>query len=180
MFFVFLTIMFTSAWKETSPRSGLLLVPRGLAKKPARLAPQDEEAQGKDEQMAVSSSSSATKVAPTTDAQLIQNTSVFTWKNLTYTVQTPHGPRVLLNNVHGWVKPGMLGALMGSSGAGKTTLLDVLAQRKVDGTIHGSVLVDGHPLSVSFQRSAGYCEQLDVHESLALVTLWMFLTLNAC
>jgi ATP-binding cassette subfamily G (WHITE) protein 2 (SNQ2) len=58
---------------------------------------------------------------------------------------------------------------MGSSGAGKTTLLDVLAQRKTDGTIHGSVLVDGRPLSVSFQRSAGYCEQLDVHEPLATV-----------
>ncbi|KAJ5124540.1 uncharacterized protein N7515_008365 [Penicillium bovifimosum] len=40
----------------------------------------------------------------------------------------------LLDNVHGWVKPGMLGALMGSSGAGKTTLLDVLAQRKTEGT----------------------------------------------
>ena len=63
----------------------------------------------------------------------------------------------------------MLGALMGSSGAGKTTLLDVLAQRKTDGTIKGSIMVDGRPLPVSFQRSAGYCEQLDVHEPLATV-----------
>lgn len=61
----------------------------------------------------------------------------------------------------------MLGALMGSSGAGKTTLLDVLAQRKTDGTIKGSVLVDGRPLDISFQRSAGYCEQQDVHEPLS-------------
>lgn len=58
---------------------------------------------------------------------------------------------------------------MGSSGAGKTTLLDVLAQRKTDGTIHGSIQVDGRPLSVSFQRSAGYCEQLDIHEHLCTV-----------
>ncbi|CAG8975972.1 hypothetical protein HYALB_00012307 [Hymenoscyphus albidus] len=50
------------------------------------------------------------------------------------------------------------------SGAGKTTLLDVLAQRKTDATIKGSIQVDGRPLTVSFQRSAGYCEQLDVHE----------------
>lgn len=107
------------------------------------------------------------KNAPPPDTSLIQNTSVFTWKNLTYTVQTPQGPRVLLNNVYGWVKPGMLGALMGSSGAGKTTLLDVLAQRKTDGTINGNVLVDRQPLQVSFQRSAGYCEQLNVHKSLA-------------
>jgi ABC-type multidrug transport system ATPase subunit len=40
----------------------------------------------------------------------------------------------------------------------------VLAQRKTDGTIHGDILVDGRPLPVSFQRAAGYCEQLDVHE----------------
>jgi ABC-type multidrug transport system ATPase subunit len=58
---------------------------------------------------------------------------------------------------------------MGSSGAGKTTLLDVLAQRKTDGTINGEIMVDGRPLPVSFQRSAGYCEQLDVHEPYATV-----------
>jgi ABC-type multidrug transport system ATPase subunit/ABC-type multidrug transport system permease subunit len=54
-------------------------------------------------------------------------------------------------------------------GAGKTTLLDVLAQRKTEGTIHGEILVDGRPLPVSFQRSAGYCEQLDVHEAFCTV-----------
>lgn len=30
-------------------------------------------------------------------------------------------------------------------------------------------MVDGRPLPVSFQRSAGYCEQLDVHEGYATV-----------
>lgn len=58
---------------------------------------------------------------------------------------------------------------MGSSGAGKTTLLDVLAQRKDAGVVEGSILVDGRPLPFSFQRSAGYCEQMDVHESTATV-----------
>lgn len=52
---------------------------------------------------------------------------------------------------------------MGASGAGKTTLLDVLAQRKSDGEITGEVLINGQPLSVSFQRTTGYCEQLDIH-----------------
>jgi ABC-type multidrug transport system ATPase subunit/ABC-type multidrug transport system permease subunit len=99
----------------------------------------------------------------------MRNTSVFTWRNLSYIVPTPSGDRTLLDNVHGYVKPGMLGALMGSSGAGKTTLLDVLAQRKTEGTIKGEVLVDGRPLPVSFQRSAGYCEQLDVHEPFSTV-----------
>ncbi|KAJ5124522.1 uncharacterized protein N7515_008347 [Penicillium bovifimosum] len=36
---------------------------------------------------------------------------------------------------------------------GKTALLDLLAQRKTEGTINGSILVDGRPLPVSFQRS---------------------------
>lgn len=103
------------------------------------------------------------------DSKLIKNTSVFTWENLTYTVKTADGDRVLLDNVNGFVKPGTLGALMGSSGAGKTTLLDVLAQRKTEGEISGKIHVDGRTLPLAFQRSAGYCEQLDVHEPLATV-----------
>jgi ABC-type multidrug transport system permease subunit/ABC-type multidrug transport system ATPase subunit len=63
----------------------------------------------------------------------------------------------------------LVGDLWVSSCAEKTTLLDVLAQRKTEGRIHGSILVDGRPLSISFQRSAGYCEQLDIHEPLATV-----------
>jgi hypothetical protein len=55
----------------------------------------------------VSSGSSETQIAES----LIHNTSVFTWKNLTYTVKTPSGDRILLDDVQGWVKPGMLGAL---------------------------------------------------------------------
>lgn len=58
---------------------------------------------------------------------------------------------------------------MGSSGAGKTTLMDVLAARKDEGVIHGEVLLNGHPLPVSFQRQTGYCEQLDVHLPTATV-----------
>lgn len=158
---VVLTIYFTNNWKSQSGNSGFLLIPREKVKK-ARHLIQDEENLATEP---VSSSSSDTKANDkASDEDLIRNTSVFTWKNLTYTVKTPSGDRVLLDDVQGWVKPGMLGALMGSSGAGKTTLLDVLAQRKTEGNIRGSILVDGRPLNISFQRSAGYCEQLDVHE----------------
>ncbi|KAK5720448.1 hypothetical protein LTR17_015005 [Elasticomyces elasticus] len=165
--FATLTIIFTSRWNQASGNSGFLVIPREKAKK-VKFLTQDEEAQ-----VPTSSEKKETDVdgekAEATDTQLIRNTSVFTWKNLTYTVKTPSGDRVLLNDVQGWVKPGMLGALMGSSGAGKTTLLDVLAQRKTDGTIKGSIMVDGRDLPISFQRSAGYCEQLDIHEPLATV-----------
>lgn len=165
--FAIVTIVATSHWEATSGKNGFLLIPRENAKGTQQSAPVDEESQVKAK---VDWSTNARSTQnDSVDGQLIRNTSVFTWRNLTYTVKTPSGDRVLLNNVHGWVKPGMLGALMGSSGAGKTTLLDVLAQRKTEGTIRGSILVDGRPLPVSFQRSAGYCEQLDIHEPLATV-----------
>ncbi|KAL9602839.1 MAG: hypothetical protein Q9219_001534 [cf. Caloplaca sp. 3 TL-2023] len=175
-FFVFVTIVATSNWKETSGKSGYLVIPRENTGKNEQLLEKvdDLESQDKDRtatgaKLAPLNSSTSSMDEKTIENQLISNTSVFTWKNLTYTVKTPSGDRVLLDNVQGWVKPGMLGALMGSSGAGKTTLLDVLAQRKTEGTITGSILVDGRPLSVSFQRSAGYCEQLDIHEPTATV-----------
>lgn len=176
--FVALTIYFTSNWSQVSGNSGFLVIPHEKTRKMKHLAV-DEESQSR---LDLPDSSHRSGASPTDDektsaantsanldAQLIRNTSIFTWKDLTYTVKTSSGDRILLDNVQGWVKPGMLGALMGSSGAGKTTLLDVLAQRKTEGTIKGSVLVDGRELPVSFQRSAGYCEQLDVHEPLSTV-----------
>jgi len=166
--FVAVTIVATSNWNTSSGNSGFLLHPRELVKENKTVLAKDEESQVQNErEVHVSQESSSDEAIA--EQQLVRNTSIFTWKNLTYTVKTPSGDRVLLDNVQGWVKPGMLGALMGSSGAGKTTLLDVLAQRKTDGTIHGSILVDGRPLAMSFQRCAGYCEQLDVHEPLSTV-----------
>jgi ATP-binding cassette subfamily G (WHITE) protein 2 (SNQ2) len=45
----------------------------------------------------------------------------------------------------------------------------VLAQRKDSGEIYGSILIDGRPQGISFQRTTGYCEQMDVHEPTATV-----------
>ncbi|KAH6898033.1 putative ABC transporter [Thelonectria olida] len=165
--FVTLTIFFTSRWKLLGEGGRSLLIPREQQHKSKHILHSgDEEAHINEKRPAEAKSESSSGVLSN---NLLRNKSIFTWKNLTYTVRTPHGDRVLLDNVQGYVKPGMLGALMGSSGAGKTTLLDVLAQRKTEGTIHGSVLVDGRPIPISFQRSAGYVEQLDVHEPLATV-----------
>lgn len=49
------------------------------------------------------------------------------------------------------------------------SLLDVLAQRKDSGDIYGSVLIDGRPQGIGFQRTTGYCEQVDVHEGTSTV-----------
>jgi ATP-binding cassette subfamily G (WHITE) protein 2 (SNQ2) len=185
--YVAVTIYFTIHWDNASGAGANMVIPRECQKQVAAVLP-DEESQSEKAPRLNDSSSETTPTnsavatrtpsmngdaekpsQQSTDAQLVRNTSVFTWRNLTYTVKTPDGDRVLLDNIDGYVKPGMLGALMGSSGAGKTTLLDVLAQRKTDGTIKGEIMVDGRPLPVSFQRSAGYCEQLDVHEPYATV-----------
>ncbi|KAL4864413.1 hypothetical protein BDV12DRAFT_176176 [Aspergillus spectabilis] len=166
--FVALTIIATSRWKGSSENGPSLLIPRESVEKHRQNIRPDEESQP-NEKSSKKLQDEGLQDSSAIETQLVRNTSVFTWKDLSYTVKTPTGDRQLLDHVYGWVKPGMLGALMGSSGAGKTTLLDVLAQRKTAGTINGSVLVDGRPLPVSFQRSAGYCEQLDVHEPYATV-----------
>ncbi|KAB5513070.1 ABC-2 type transporter-domain-containing protein [Coniochaeta sp. 2T2.1] len=172
--FVALTVVATSQWHSSSEDGPSLVIPRENAHITAALRQVDEEGQVGEREKAISSRDDGViagddATSNSEHEDFVRNTSVFTWKNLTYTVKTPSGNRTLLDNVQGWVKPGMLGALMGASGAGKTTLLDVLAQRKTEGTIHGSIMVDGRPLPVSFQRSAGYCEQLDVHEPFATV-----------
>lgn len=59
--------------------------------------------------------------------------------------------------------------MIGRLTKGFNRLLDVLAQRKDSGEIYGSILIDGRPQGISFQRTTGYCEQLDVHESTATV-----------
>ncbi|CAG8363574.1 unnamed protein product [Penicillium salamii] len=89
---------------------------------------------------------------------------LFTFENINYTVQVAGEPKRLLNKVNGYVKAGQLTALMGASGAGKTTLLDALSQRKRDGKVDGSMLMNGKPISQSFLRSCGFCMQQDIHE----------------
>ncbi|EGC39183.1 hypothetical protein DICPUDRAFT_148081 [Dictyostelium purpureum] len=88
---------------------------------------------------------------------------IFTWQNINYTVPVPGGTRLLLDNVEGWIKPGQMTALMGSSGAGKTTLLDVLAKRKTIGEVKGKCYLNGKALEMDFERITGYVEQMDVH-----------------
>ncbi|KAK5185792.1 GTPase-activating protein [Exophiala sp. CCFEE 6388] len=88
---------------------------------------------------------------------------VFTWRDVTLDIKIKGEPRRLLDGISGWVKPGTLTALMGTSGAGKTTLLDALAQRISIGVLTGDMLVNGKPLDASFQRKTGYVQQQDLH-----------------
>eukprot|EP00026_Physarum_polycephalum_P000882 Phypoly_transcript_00883.p1 GENE.Phypoly_transcript_00883~~Phypoly_transcript_00883.p1 ORF type:complete len:1263 (+),score=177.54 Phypoly_transcript_00883:79-3867(+) len=95
------------------------------------------------------------------------------WKNLSYSVDIKKDGKVtqlpLLKDISGFVRPGMLMALMGPSGAGKSTLLDVLAKRKTGGHVTGEVAINGEPQNISFARYTGYVEQNDILMPLATV-----------
>lgn len=96
--------------------------------------------------------------------KLTKSDSVFTWRDVEYTVPYMGGERRLLNKVNGYAKPGIMVALMGASGAGKTTLLNTLSQRQKTGVVTGDMLVDGRPLGPDFQRNTGFCLQGDIHD----------------
>ncbi|GJP31886.1 hypothetical protein CLOM_g15887, partial [Closterium sp. NIES-68] len=105
-----------------------------------------------------------TKAAPQSRVKFTPTTLSF--HDLLYEVDVPgmSEPKVLLNSVSGFVRPGTMTALMGSSGAGKTTLLDVLAGRKTIGRTRGDILVNSFPkVQATFARISGYVEQSDIH-----------------
>jgi ATP-binding cassette subfamily G (WHITE) protein 2 (SNQ2) len=95
--------------------------------------------------------------------------SIFTWKDVEYTVPYQGGERKLLNKVNGYAKPGVMIALVGASGAGKSTLLNTLSQRQSTGVVSGEFLVDGKDLGKAFQRGTGFCEQMDLHDGTATI-----------
>ncbi|CAI8503898.1 unnamed protein product [Hanseniaspora opuntiae] len=95
--------------------------------------------------------------------EVIASKDIFSWKNLCVDVNYDGGSRRLLKNVYGYVKPGKMTALMGSSGAGKTVLLTALSQRIKNVTITGDLLVNNKPLPQSFKRSCGFVTQADNH-----------------
>jgi ABC-type multidrug transport system permease subunit/ABC-type multidrug transport system ATPase subunit len=101
--------------------------------------------------------------------EAVHEGTTFSWHHMNYDVPVKGGTLRLLNDIGGIVRPGHLTALMGSSGAGKTTLLDVLAKRKTIGKIEGRIYMNGEALGPDFERTTGYCEQMDIHNPNATV-----------
>ncbi|KAF8554443.1 hypothetical protein OG21DRAFT_1597318 [Imleria badia] len=81
------------------------------------------------------------------------------FSSLSYTL--PNGLEVL-KDVRGIARPGKLTAVMGASGSGKSSLLDILAHRSKIGSVTGSILVNGRPVTSSqVRRVSGYVDQED-------------------
>ncbi|ESU15374.1 hypothetical protein FGSG_08027 [Fusarium graminearum PH-1] len=95
--------------------------------------------------------------------------TTFTFKNINYFVQHEGQEKQLLQNVSGFVKPGQLVALIGSSGAGKTTLMDVLAQPKDSGRLEGSIMAYCRLHSITFLRTTTYGEHNNSYHSTATI-----------
>lgn len=102
-------------------------------------------------------------------ANISKSESIFTWRDVKYTVPYLGGEKQLLNGVNGYAKPGVMVALVGASGAGKTTLLNTLAQRQTAGVVTGEMFVDGRALGPEFQRNTGFCLQGDLHDGTATI-----------
>lgn len=77
-----------------------------------------------DEEKAVRSQQSQSTLSAE-EGKSLGEQSFFTFKNLSYFVQHQGSEKQLLHEVSGFVKPGQLVALMGSSGAGKTTYVSI-------------------------------------------------------
>ncbi|XP_071692140.1 ABC transporter G family member STR-like [Rutidosis leptorrhynchoides] len=68
----------------------------------------------------------------------------------------------LLNDISGQAVRGEIMAIMGPSGAGKSTFLDALAGRIAQGSLEGSVRIDGKPVTASYmKRVSSYVMQDD-------------------
>lgn len=74
----------------------------------------------------------------------------------------PVKERIILDGVHGQVRPGEILAILGSSGAGKTTLLNILAGRVTTGSLSGQILVNGQRRSKEWKRLSAYVQQDDL------------------
>ena len=66
----------------------------------------------------------------------------------------------LLNDISGQAMHGEIMAIMGPSGAGKSTFLDALASRIAQGSLEGSVRIDGKPV-ILFSPSIYLFHDLD-------------------
>lgn len=166
--YIIITIVATEVFTFASSGEGALIFKQSRkAKEQAKKAeaPTDVEKNVDSSSTSVATSGGLVSRNEGEPLEKISNSdSIFTWRDVEYTVPYLGGERKLLHKVNGYAKPGLLVALVGASGAGKTTLLNTLAQRQRVGVVSGEMFVDGRPLGPDFQRNTGFCLQGDLHD----------------
>ncbi|KAK5134541.1 hypothetical protein LTR08_006326 [Meristemomyces frigidus] len=177
--YILVTVAATELFSFTSTGGGALIFKKSKRAKNAAAkvaAPSDEERAIGSSDDSGSSAKKENSLGDSGDeaqdeamATLSKSESIFTWRDVEYTVPYLGGEKKLLNKVNGYAKPGVMVALMGASGAGKTTLLNTLSQRQYAGVVSGEMFVDGRPLGPEFQRNIGFCMQGDLHDGTATI-----------
>ncbi|KAK8069840.1 ATP-binding multidrug cassette transport protein [Apiospora phragmitis] len=158
--YILVTVVATELFDFSDGGGGALIFKksRRSKKQAQRLSAPDDEEKRAENGAASGNSSTESGNSPQTVneenedmEQLAKSDSIFTWRNVEYTVPYMGGERKLLNNVNGYAKPGVMVALMGASGADY-------------GCCRGEMFVDGRPLGPDFQRNTGFCLQSDLHD----------------
>ncbi|KAI9007677.1 hypothetical protein DFJ74DRAFT_711926 [Hyaloraphidium curvatum] len=91
------------------------------------------------------------------------NPAFFSFKDISCVLKSDGKPKVLLDMVSGYCKPGETLAIMGPSGAGKSTLLDILAFRKTTGKWTQDIRLNGALLTKrTFVKESGYVTSDDL------------------
>lgn len=169
--YIFVTVLGSELFSFVGGGGGALVFKKG-AKSPAPRTSKVADAEKGGNAGDDSASSGHMQTSSDADehnSKTAESDSVITWQDVNFSVPYEGGQRQLLNNVHGYAKPGVMIALMGASGAGKTTLLNTLSQRQRIGVVSGTFLEDGRPLGTEFQRMTGFVEQQDLHDRTATV-----------
>jgi hypothetical protein len=95
------------------------------------------------------------------ETEIEQPAKTLSWHHITYT--TKSGVKIL-DDVSGYILPGMLVGLLGAPDSGITPLLQVLAgEHGHYGNIEGTVLYDGRKPDSSFRRLVGFAVKQDTH-----------------
>lgn len=175
--YIALTVLFNELFQFVSGGGGALVFKKTKkAKKQVTIAgPADEEKAGSSgesstkKETGLGDSSQGEEAEEQAFEKITKSESIFTWRDVEFSVPYLGGEKKLLNHVNGYAKPGLMIALMGASGAGKTTLLNTLSQRQRMGVVSGEMFVDGRPLGPEFQRNTGFCLQGDIHDGTATI-----------
>eukprot|EP01087_Luapelamoeba_hula_P005956 TRINITY_DN1603_c2_g1_i3.p1 TRINITY_DN1603_c2_g1~~TRINITY_DN1603_c2_g1_i3.p1 ORF type:complete len:1132 (+),score=105.15 TRINITY_DN1603_c2_g1_i3:182-3577(+) len=107
-------------------------------------------------------------VTATSSNSYLSPGAIMTWQNLDLTRKNLGHP--LLQDINGYVRPGMILAVLGATGAGKSTLINLLAGR-TGGKISGKLHINGKEgmVPANMRRSIGYVGLREMHSPLQTV-----------